>query len=430
MLNLKENRWLRLAFLCCMYLAQGLPYGFVTVGLRDYFHGEGATAGQTGTMIAMVSIPWTFKFIWGPVIDRWGIHSMGKRRPWLILAQGLMVVTIVILAFVPETRSNLTLLGWGILILNIFIALQDVSTDSLTVDLVPEKERARANGMMFGSSYLGTSLGAAGIGWFLPNPDREWGSVPLAFFVLAGIVFLIMQLPLLIRERKGEKLLPWTSGSNQLEESEKPAGSLQELFLLLRSAFSRPVAIFAAVFTLFVQCANVVLSTVSSEFFVKEIGWKSAAYTQMESIGNWLSFSGCLLAGLLADRIGVKRGVLISGIILGFLWISFRFCGAFYHSVAFVYTFQFSQSVLLGFMSVSMFSLFMAISNKRVAATQFTTYMALLNLSTVIGGKAIGSLTEAIPSIPDLFVVCGMFHIGVMVFLAVSVHPFKRDLRE
>ena len=424
--TLSENPRLRLAFLCSLYIGQGLPFGFITVALRDYLHAQDVSQADTGAMIAMVGLPWTFKFVWGPIIDRWEFRAMGKRRPWLILAQVMMVLILVVLACVPDLTSDLQRLGIAILVLNLFIALQDVSTDSLAVDLVPEEHRGRANGFMYGSSYIGSSLGAALVGGFLPEPDGG-GSVSIAFLLLAGAVFLIMQGSILLRERPGEKLLPWTSGSAQLRADEAPAGSLRELFLVLAHSFRRPVAYLAAGFAILALTANTMLSVVGSSFFVKEMGWQAADYSALEGLAMWFSFGGSVAAGIIVDRLGIKRGVFLSGALLATTWITFRFCGPLYEFSAFVSTFKLTQSVLAGFFAASMFSLFMLIANRRVAATQFTAYMALLNVSIVLGGKATGWLGDLIPTAPNLFLAGGLFQLALMIYFTLAVN--LKDVR-
>lgn len=425
--NLTDSPRLRLFFLCMLYIAQGLPFGFVTVGLRDFLHAQGVTEADTGAMIAMVGIPWTFKFIWGPIIDRWEFRAMGKRRPWLLMAQGMMLAVILTLALVPGLRSDVQTLGISILVLNIFIALQDVSTDSLAVDLVPEEHRGRANGFMYGSSYVGSSLGAIVVGRFLPDSDGN-GSVAVAFLVLAALVFVIMWLPLLLRERPGEKLLPWLPGSAQLHDDEEPAESLRELFRVLGESFRTRVAIFAAVFAVAAYISVTILAVAGSKFFVSEVGWEAADYSAMQGVSMWLSFGGSVFAGIVVDRLGIRRGILLSGTILALAWMAFPLFEPLYESVPFVTGYSFLQSFLLGFMAASMFSLFMSIANKRVAATQFTAYMALLNLSIVTGGKATGWATDWLPSTPSLFVAGGVFHLAVMLFVLLAISsPVRRS---
>ena len=90
---------------------------------------------------------------------------------------------------------------------------------------------------------------------------------------------------------------------------------------------------------------------------------------------------------------------------------------------------MFSQAALLGFMSVSMFTLFMNIVDRKVAATQFTAYMALLNLSIFTGNRLAGWLRELVPSVPSAYLVAGIFQLALMafVFLTIRVHTGKAD---
>ena len=66
---------------------------------------------------------------------------MGRRRPWILLAQSLLGLSILVLAFVPDLTENFRLLSIAILVVNVFASVQDVSTDALAVDLLQEKER-------------------------------------------------------------------------------------------------------------------------------------------------------------------------------------------------------------------------------------------------------------------------------------------------
>jgi len=424
--TLTGNRWLRILTLCSLYISQGLPQGFVYIALKNHLYGQGFSLAAVGGILSMISIPWTFKFLWGPIIDRFGIPAMGKRRPWLLLAQGLTVVVILSLALISEIGTNLAALGWAILTMNIFISLQDVSTDSLAVDIVPEKDRGKINGFMFGCSYLGSFLGGAFLGHFL---EMEGGSVQLAMVMLGLCVFLIMLLPLFLRERPGEKLLPWTKGSSQLSEEDKHVGSAVELGRALVRAFKRPVAIFAAVLAALVHVGNTALANIGSQHFIKSIGWDAKVFSQLESAAYWFSFGGAVLGGFVADKLGPKRAVVVSGSLLALVWITFAQLESLWTAKWLVATNMFVIAALLGLMSVSMFTLFMNIANRKVAATQFTAYMALLNLSIFTGNRLAGWLRELVPSVPAAYLAAGLFHLALMafVFLTIKVHPGKAD---
>lgn len=103
MIPLADHPLLRLAFLCLLYAGQGIPYGFVTVALAAHLAAGGATAAEIGGVIAMAVLPWSFKWAWGPVIDSGRLAWLGRRRPWLILAQALVIATAAAIALVPDT---------------------------------------------------------------------------------------------------------------------------------------------------------------------------------------------------------------------------------------------------------------------------------------------------------------------------------------
>ncbi|NQT83899.1 MFS transporter, partial [bacterium] len=93
-MNLSDNPRVRLAILCALYVAQGIPFGFVTITLKAYLTERGLGVAEIGNILAMTTWPWAFKWVWGPVIDRFQFLPMGRRRPWILLAQTFMALTI------------------------------------------------------------------------------------------------------------------------------------------------------------------------------------------------------------------------------------------------------------------------------------------------------------------------------------------------
>ena len=421
--NLSSSAFLRIVTLCSLYISQGLPQGFIHYALKNHLADQGFTTADIGGVIAMISLPWTVKFLWGPIVDRFGIASMGKRRPWIILSQALTVVVLLILATVPDLDSNLRFLGLGILSVNIWTSLQDVCTDSLAVDLVPEKQRGILNGFMYGCSYLGSFLGGTLIGHFL---FMEGGSVQLALVALSACVFVIMLLPLFIRERSGEKLLPWTIGSSQLKKDEQHARSTAILFRQIKQAFSRRVALTAALLAVGCHVGNSALNIIASKHFITEVGWDKKAYTYLESFGTWFSLGGAFIGGFVASKIGAKRSVVIAGTLIALVWITFSQLESFWTEEWLIRSNMWVLASLLGLFSVSLFTLFMNVSERRVAASQFTAYMALLNLSIFLGNKVAGPLESALSSVPAVYFSSGLFHLGVMTFVILAIKTPKQ----
>ncbi|MEO7092633.1 MAG: MFS transporter, partial [Polyangiales bacterium] len=68
-MSLAERRWLRLFTLCALYVAQGIPWGFTAITLPTYLAKQNLDVNAVGLVVAMTTLPYAFKWVWGPVID-------------------------------------------------------------------------------------------------------------------------------------------------------------------------------------------------------------------------------------------------------------------------------------------------------------------------------------------------------------------------
>ena len=432
---LSENRYLRIFTLCSMYVAQGIPFGFVTITLVAYLSGQGMDTKAIGSITAMSILPWGFKWVWGPVIDRFRFVSMGNRRPWIIIAQSLMAITLLAMIAIPDMAGNiklfgktfpaLTVLGWLVFVNNCFAALQDVSVDALAVDILEEKERGKVNGFMYASAYFGTFIGGACMGKFMVAFDLK---VALVFQFC--ILITIMLIPLVFRERPGEKLFPWTKGSGLEIHSKK---SKQSTLLLLKNifkAFSLRSSIITAVLAIFTYIGSKVLYIVGSVYFIQELNWTTDQFSDVE--GGYKVFAGLagsICGGFLADKLGAKKMMAAASVLLGIAWIAFCFAKPYWqYREAFIIPFFTLEALLLGIFAVSFFSLAMTVSWPQVAATQFTAYMACMNISSTIGSW----LAEPIDKHLDfehIYLTMGIFQILVIsLLLLIDPHQTRRVL--
>ena len=451
-MNLTDRPLLRLFTLCILYVAQGIPYGFVTVTLAAYLAEEGLSVGDIGFLLAMGTLPWTFKWVWGPMIDRFGIPSMGRRRPWILLAQVGMILSILAMAMIPlepvaksfwisipgfvlvevhYTEFQLALLGWMVFTHNIFNSLQDVSVDALAVDLLREEERGRVSGFMYGAKVFGIFLGGAVFSRILSH-----GGLPTVFLCQSVLLCGILLFPLLLRERAGERLLPWTKGSVQLKATEQLADSVLVLFRRLGRAFSLRSTLLAAVigFTMFI--ASGALGPVMQVLLLQDLGWDRVQLTDIDGgYGVFLGIAGAVCGGLLADTVGAKWVIGTGAVVLGLCYLSFAamspdMIGAGWFSWASTgaVTMYILASTFLGtLITTALFSMYMTVSWPVVAGTQFTAYMAILNLSTTTGQWLAGPI-ESI-GIVTVFLIFGGFQIATVVLLPfINIHQTRQVL--
>ena len=201
--SLVESKMRRYVSLCILYVAQGLPSGFANVAFGAFLVTNGIAVEQIAILFATVYLPWTFKFIWGPVIDMIRFPQFGIRRPWVLFAETGMIVSLATLLFVPDLVASIQLVTILLFIHNLFASLQDVSVDALAVDILEPDEVATVNGLMFAAKRGGIIFGGAILGMMVV----PFG-IKSAIMVQLPLLILIMMLPLFLRERPGDRLVP------------------------------------------------------------------------------------------------------------------------------------------------------------------------------------------------------------------------------
>jgi len=416
-LVLTERPRLRLLTLCALYVAQGIPWGFVYFTLKAYLAEAGLSADSIGELLFLAGIPWAFKPLWGPVIDAVGPTSFGRRRPWIVAAQFGMVITLVGMTLIPNLETDLRVLGWMILTHNVFNSLQDVAVDALAVDLLSEQERGKANGLMYGSKWGGGAIGGAGMATV-----AAFAGLKGALLLQVAMLGVIMLLPVLFIERPGERRFP-----GDPRPAHVPAGLDRDValargkdtLLSLFRAFSLRSTVMGGVFAFLVRIPSGVLGPILAVFYLQHLGWSKQAYATIDG-GPVLAAGlvGSVAGGFVADAIGRRRTAAFALVATAALYFCFAWLEPHWGSRTLVVTFMLAEAGLAGLLSTSLFALFMDISWPKVAATQFTTYMALLGFSASMGAKLAGRVEALGLSYPELFVAAGVYPLLIVGLLA------------
>ena len=347
---------------------------------------------ESGQLTAMATLPWTFKLFWGPIIDSFTYEDMGRRRPWVLFAQLGMALTLIAMIFMGDISGNITLLGWMFFLHNCFASLQDVSCDALAVDVLLPEEQGKVNGAMWGSKIIGTGIGAAVMGTVLVS-----NGLVFTIIVQTLLMFAIMAFPLFILERPGEKRFPWSRGASSKVLEKRSTQNPMVVIKDLLTAFSKGPCYFTALFILLSAINQGINGAVLPVFYNTTLGWESDSYSQfVGGPSTALEFIGAILGGVLADRFGRRRVFfmgwgsfsLLSGV-FGLMVLSMPELPNWFQSF---YLAVYPFCIAMG--TVAMFALAMALSWSKASATMFTSYMAISNLSVVIGNKLIGPLSE------------------------------------
>jgi MFS transporter, PAT family, beta-lactamase induction signal transducer AmpG len=399
--SLAERRWLRLFTLCVLYVAQGIPWGFMATTLPSYLASHGVE--DLGLVVSMTYLPYAFKWVWGPIIDAFTIPRFGRRRPWIVFAQGMMALTVFAMVTFDLTR-NVQLLVQMIFIHTVFNAIQDVAVDALAVDLLPDNERGRANGLMYGSKYAGGALGGFGMAWLITQT-----SLNTALIAQTCVLLAIMLVPLLVRERDG---------------APPPREPVRAIAGALVQAFSLRSTLVAAVLMMFATLASGIMVPTATKLFVGELHWSVESYGAIS--GGWgllVGGGGAAITGFLADRFGRKRVAALTSCGLAAGWIVAALMRSYWTETWFVWVIALYTEACLSIWSVSLFAIAMDLSWPRIAGSQFTVYMALLNVGTALGAQLSTRLMAH-------FEFHGVYIFGACLQLAITLLLVPIDLGE
>lgn len=385
---LSEHAGLRYFTFTVLYFAQGIPEGMTLFGIPAWMAMNGKSPAEIGTYVAIAMIPGSSKILLAPWMERFSFLPMGRRRPWLLFGQLGLMLSFIGMAFVPDPLNNLALLIAAVLCVHTFMMFQDIATDSLAIDIVPIRQQARANGFMWGSKIIGTSASLV-LGSWLTN---HYG-FSAAILVLSITVCLIMLVPLFLRERPGEKLLPWTTGTTSADSALLKVDSWSKIFKSLRQVFILPNSLLLALGVFILLTAFAFIRTLLPIFTIQALGWTNETYSQIFASTNLVGgIIGMMAAGMLINRLGKIRMLMTCLFLAGLLTIFLAFSGNFRHNFYFTSAYIAFFNLLFVFSAITTFAIAMQFCWKRISALQFTLYMAIYNLGNAAGAAIIGRI--------------------------------------
>lgn len=415
--TLEDSYRARVLTLCALYVAQGIPWGFITVTFVTFLAGEGVGAGELALLLTLGTLPWSLKFLWGPVIDRFQYPKMGRRRPWVLVAQLGMIISLSAMLLIPDPTSDLTLIASMFLIYNIFTSLQDVSTDALAVDVLKPHELEKVNSYMFTAKAVGGIIGGAGLGTII-----GFVGIKGAIFLQIPILVIIMLVPLFMTERPGEKRFPWSEDSDlPFWEDVEEKRDIKDIFLDVKTAFSLRSAQLGIGLSL-VMSLSFFMIPVLPLLFVRELGWSEEQFNATKGgLILVVTMIGYMIGGQLGKRFGGKMIIIYSALGAAILNMIWGVSEPLWASELFMMSIWCLHTIAWAMVAINTYSLMMKVTWGKVGGTQFTGYMAMMNLSAIIGYQ----LTDPFATrfdYPTLFLLAGLLETFV-ILVAVMIDP-------
>lgn len=371
-----------------LYFSEGLPQGFTAVAMATWMRRAGVSPEHIGYFTAALYLPWGWKWTMGPLVDLVFPARIGRSRFWIVTAQILMIVTLLVLIRM-DAAASIELAISLVILHNVFAALQDVAIDALACKVLLPEERGTANGLMFAAAYLGNATGGAGV-LLLSGVVGINASMGVSPILLASI---LLGISIWLKE-------PAATAVELQRPRERLSMRLLQYLRDIRTAFfgSRR-SVLILIFALLPGGAMALSLALQSSLAV-ELGFSDGEIGRLGLFSAILSAGGCVIGGMLSDRFGRRLTI---GLYMASTALPTIALGLYMSKAEWIMPIAMDQpnrmvppawliqaywvtslcySFLQGLLYGTRTALFMDICNPAVAATQFTAYMSILNLVT------------------------------------------------
>jgi MFS transporter, PAT family, beta-lactamase induction signal transducer AmpG len=385
--NLLATRAGRLVAFCLLYVTEGVPLAFAAVAMTTQMKRQGFDVAAIGYFSAAIFVPWGFKWLAGPFVDVLFSRRLGRRRGWILCMQVLMVLSLLAVKAVGF-GAGLSALVAIVLVHNCFAAVQDVAIDALAVQTLPADERGLANGLMFAGQFLGQSLGG-GVALMITS---RYGFATAYYFAVAMVLLVTVLVVLPMRE-------PATAPvSAAAERWLRITADLRSFVQQAWQAFTAERAAWLAIVLACLPIGALAISTAMTNNIAVELGFDDARVGQLQLYTTIVGALASVVGGWMSDRHGRRLQIGLGAVLVGLptLYLAWRLhqagillpaaggaarAGISPELVSQFWWVNMVYSVFFGYIYGSKFALFMDVTRPAVAATQFTAYMAIANLT-------------------------------------------------
>lgn len=374
--TLRPAAW-KVPVLSVLYFAQGLPFGFQSKGLKLALTELGLPMAAV-TLTSALSLPWSFKPLLAPFVDRHGSARFGRRKSWIVPLQLGLVASCAAAALAPPSEHLAALLV-AVFFMNLFAAAQDVPVDGLAVDLLGPRELGAGNavqvvgykvGMLVGGSLLVSQLPALG-----------WQGLCL---VMAGLCLAVTAAVVLVREP------PRAAGA------EGPLG-WRELGARLRALAAQRGAAWLLLFVATYKLGETLVDVLFEPWLLRVQRLELSAVAIYGGWGMVGSLVGSAVGGLLATRLPLLRAVGWAAAVRSLSLIAMWAMVAGYVPTApgTIIAVTTVEHFFVGLLTTTMFAYMMSQVDKRIGATHFTLLAAVEVAGKSVPGLAAGALVDA-----------------------------------
>ncbi len=364
--------YFQMLILLIMGISSGIPLALTGGTLQAWMKDEGISL-QTIGLFAAVGLPYTFKFFWAPLMDRFTILPLGRRRGWMFLSQGLLFLSILALAF-TDPKTNLIAVGIFALFVSFMSASQDIVMDAWRRESLKDEELGFGGSIHVAGYLFAARMISGALALFLAD-HYSWSQV---YFIMSLFIALGMVTTLIVKEPNNAGLQP----RNMKEAVIDPFVDF----------FKRNGAVTILIFILLYKMGDNLAGQMTTPFYL-DIGFTKTQIAAVTKLTGWIALAlGGLSGGLIIMRWGIVKSLFGFGILQGLSTFGFAMLAEVGPSMDWLAGVIAFENFTAG-MGTAAFVAFMAtLTNKKYTATQYALLTSLMGVPRVIFASYTGYL--------------------------------------
>lgn len=352
--------------------SSGLPLMLTASSLLLWYKDSGIDIKDIG-FLTLVAIPYTFKYLWAPLLDKISIKGFGRRKGWILLTQISLIILILLMSTFSPAKSPF-IIAFIALLISFTSATQDIAINAYQTEILSERERALGNSI----AVMGYRIGMIVTGSivlifadYLHDWQTAWVCI-IPFFMIAPFITLFI--------KENENV--------QIPKTFKDAFTLPFIEFFTRKGFY--TAIIIILILIFYKLADAIAFSLNSLFFM-DLGFsKTQIAVSYKSVSLFATMFGLLAGGAIAYRIGIFKSFLLFSVIMAFANLS-------YVLLALV---GMNHSLMIASVIVEYFcgamgtailvAMIMSLVNTSFSATQFAILSSIDSMGRVFVGPVAG----------------------------------------
>lgn len=400
--------WARMLVIALMGFSSGLPLLLTGGTFKMWLSREGVDVKTIG-FLSWVGMAYSLKFIWAPLLDRYQLSHLGRRRGWLVVIQSALIGLIALLGtFDPKT--SLTPMVITAILVAFFSATQDSVIDAYRREFLADEEMGLGASMTT-YGYRIAMLISGGVGIGLVGGDwvsLTWGDLYLA---MAGLMGLGLVTTILIPEPQVE---------------ERPPKSLREAVIEPFHEFlTRPKSILFLIFVIMFKLGDSLSGQMLNKYYVDmQFSNQDVGYIA-KTVGLISSLFGLFLGGIVLKYLKIYRSLVVCGVLQAAstaLFAILIFTGPQAWALATVVIFE---DVTSGMGSAAFMAFMALLTNRRFTATQYALLSSFATLGRNFFSGFSGVMVEFL-GWQNFFVSCALIALpGIL--MAVYIHKKGLD---